>query len=215
MAVPPRSERLPSEMNEGTDYSYKGHKGPTYGLGALGLLGPSPLAQFYSIRYQHVSTAVTIIMKVIHKSTRSPYQLLKCISEPCIVTRLVLNFLHNNRLFNTVSSKVIIWLWMVWGDDHAWWTWKDWVGSGHGIFQPVSRDLHTEALQYHKDCKAVNVLSRIRTRCLSNTNKKLVPLAMLLGTLMVFFTFCKCYLLYTRTVEEICLGCCANLTLHA
>jgi hypothetical protein len=39
---------LPSEMNEGTDYGYKGHKGPTYGLGALGLLGPSPSAQFYS-----------------------------------------------------------------------------------------------------------------------------------------------------------------------
>jgi hypothetical protein len=35
-------------MNEGTDYGYKGHKGPTYGLGALGLLGPSPSAQFYS-----------------------------------------------------------------------------------------------------------------------------------------------------------------------
>jgi hypothetical protein len=47
MALPPRGERLPSEMNEGTEYSYKGHKGPTYGLGALGLLGPSPSAQFY------------------------------------------------------------------------------------------------------------------------------------------------------------------------
>jgi hypothetical protein len=33
-------------MNEGTDYGYKGHKGPTYGLGALGLLGPSPSARF-------------------------------------------------------------------------------------------------------------------------------------------------------------------------
>jgi hypothetical protein len=49
MALPPRGERLPSEMNEGTDYGYKGHKGPTYGLRALGLLGPSPSAQFYSI----------------------------------------------------------------------------------------------------------------------------------------------------------------------
>jgi hypothetical protein len=39
-------------MNEGTDYGYKGHKGPTYGLGALGLLGPSPSAQFY---YKDVS----------------------------------------------------------------------------------------------------------------------------------------------------------------
>jgi hypothetical protein len=47
MALPPRGERLPSEMNEGTDYAYKGHKGPTSGLGALGLLGPSPSAQFY------------------------------------------------------------------------------------------------------------------------------------------------------------------------
>jgi hypothetical protein len=42
---------LPSEMNEGTDYGYKGHKGPTHGLGALGLLGPSPSAQFYSLFY--------------------------------------------------------------------------------------------------------------------------------------------------------------------
>jgi hypothetical protein len=47
MALPPRGERFPSEMNEGTDYGYKGYKGPTYGLGALGLLGPSPSAQFY------------------------------------------------------------------------------------------------------------------------------------------------------------------------
>jgi hypothetical protein len=30
MALPPRGERLPSEMNEGTDYSYKGHKGPEH-----------------------------------------------------------------------------------------------------------------------------------------------------------------------------------------
>jgi hypothetical protein len=51
MALPPRGERLPSEMNEGTDYSYKGHKGPKYGLGALGLLGPSPSAQFYADRW--------------------------------------------------------------------------------------------------------------------------------------------------------------------
>jgi hypothetical protein len=51
MALPPRGERLPSEMNEGTDYGYKGHKGPTYGLGALGLLGPSPPARFYSILF--------------------------------------------------------------------------------------------------------------------------------------------------------------------
>jgi hypothetical protein len=50
MALPPRGERLPSEMNEGTDYSYKGaQRAWTYGLGALGLLGPSPSAQFYSI----------------------------------------------------------------------------------------------------------------------------------------------------------------------
>jgi hypothetical protein len=51
MALPPRGERLPSEMNEGTDYGHKGHKGSTYGLGALGLLGPSPSAQFYSILF--------------------------------------------------------------------------------------------------------------------------------------------------------------------
>jgi hypothetical protein len=49
MALPPHGERLPSQMNEGTDYGYKGHKGPMYSLGALGLLGPSPSAQFYSI----------------------------------------------------------------------------------------------------------------------------------------------------------------------
>jgi hypothetical protein len=28
MALAPRGAGLPSEMNEGTDYSYKGHKGP-------------------------------------------------------------------------------------------------------------------------------------------------------------------------------------------
>jgi hypothetical protein len=58
MALPPRGERLPSEMNEGTDYGYKGHKGPTYGLGALGLLGLSPSAQFLLPPLQEIFTII-------------------------------------------------------------------------------------------------------------------------------------------------------------
>lgn len=82
-------------------------------------------------------------------------------------------------------------------------------------FKAVSWALNTEAVKNYKDYKVVYALSRIWTRCLSNTNKKLVPLAMLIVTLMVFSTFSKCYLLYNRTVEEINLGCCTNLTPYA
>jgi hypothetical protein len=45
MALAPLGAMVPLEMNEGTNYYYGDTKGLHYGLGVLGLLGPSPPAK--------------------------------------------------------------------------------------------------------------------------------------------------------------------------
>jgi hypothetical protein len=42
------------------------------------------------IHYQHVSTAVAVIIRVTNKITGSPNKLLKCNSEPLIIYRACL-----------------------------------------------------------------------------------------------------------------------------
>ena len=48
------------------------------------------------IHYQHVSVVISIIIRVIYNITRSPNELLKCISEALYVTKYVSDFWHSH-----------------------------------------------------------------------------------------------------------------------
>ena len=49
----------------------------------------------HDIRYQHASTAVAVIIRVIYKITSSSNELLKCVNEPLIVIKYASNFLQS------------------------------------------------------------------------------------------------------------------------
>jgi len=48
------------------------------------------------IHYGHVSTAVSVITRVLYKITGSPNKLLKCKSEALADTKHVSNFVHKH-----------------------------------------------------------------------------------------------------------------------